>query len=87
MMLTCRESAKLISDELDRKLPLWLRLGLRVHLMMCSACRAYRQQLGALNKLISERFRGDRPADTADPQSLSNAARQRIKAALRDQAR
>jgi predicted anti-sigma-YlaC factor YlaD len=85
-MLTCRESAKLISDGLDRKLPLWLRLGLRVHLMMCSACRAYRQQLGALNKLISERFRADWPADATEPQSLSDGARQRIKAALRDQA-
>ncbi|KKM20060.1 hypothetical protein LCGC14_1649340 [marine sediment metagenome] len=80
-MLSCRETTRLISDGLDRRLSFWQRLGLRLHLVMCGACAAYRRQVTALNKLVSAHFRESRPAG---PHLLSGEARQRIKAALRD---
>jgi len=48
-MLSCKETARLVSDGLDRRLSLWQRMNLRLHLMMCGACSAYRRQVAQLN--------------------------------------
>ncbi len=61
-MLSCKETARLVSDQLDRKLPMRLRLHLRLHLMMCGACAAYRRQMIQLNLLFRRRF--DHPGDS-----------------------
>jgi predicted anti-sigma-YlaC factor YlaD len=83
-MLTCKGATQLISDGLDRKLPWWRRMGLRVHVMMCAACRAYRRQVIAIDALVRDRYG---PDPSIEPiQSLSDERRERIKAALRDQA-
>jgi len=55
-MLTCKETARLVSEGLDRKLSLWTRMNLRLHLMMCGACSAYRRQVETLNRVIHRRF-------------------------------
>jgi len=55
-MLTCKETARLISEGLDRKLSLWQRMNLRLHLMMCGACSAYRRQVETLNRIVRRRF-------------------------------
>ncbi len=44
-MLTCKEVTHLISESLDRELPLHKRLGVRVHLSLCKFCRQYRRQI------------------------------------------
>jgi len=44
-MLSCKESAQLISQGMDRSLSLRERIGLRLHLLMCYGCRNTRQQL------------------------------------------
>jgi len=55
-MLTCKETARLVSEGLDRSLPLRVRMSLRLHLMMCGACASYRRQIEALQNLIQRRF-------------------------------
>ena len=80
-MLSCKEITQLISEGLDRRLSFWQRVGLRLHLMMCGACTAYRRQITALNKLVSAHF-GE--SGSAGPHLLSGEVRQRIKATLRD---
>ncbi len=80
-MLSCKEITQLISEGLDRRLSFWQRVGLRLHLMMCGACAAYKRQVTTLNKLISTRF-GVSGRD--GPHLLSDEASRRIKAALRD---
>lgn len=62
-MLTCKDIARLVSDDLDRKLPLRQRLGLRLHLMMCGACSTYRRQVTQLHRLFRRRFREPTDAD------------------------
>ena len=79
-MLSCREATKMMSDGLDRRLTRWQRLQLRLHVTMCSACRAYRHQLQRLHALLRRRFSDD-PQPTEDEQ-LSDAARQRIRQRL-----
>jgi predicted anti-sigma-YlaC factor YlaD len=45
-MMKCEEVSKLVSQSLDRKLPLHQRIGIRLHLMMCKLCtQNYRQLL------------------------------------------
>ena len=82
-MLSCKETSMLISEGLDRKLPLRQRIALRIHLLMCSGCRACRRQLGALHRLIAERFKRDPSGKESSPLRLSEEARQKMKEALR----
>ncbi len=80
-MLSCKDVTKLVSENLDRDLSLWRRIGLRLHVMMCKGCSAYRRQIESLNKVVSDHYRDD-PAvkNCAD---LSSDALERIKASLR----
>lgn len=43
-MLTCRESAALMSQGMDRSLGRHERFMLRLHLLMCTGCRNARRQ-------------------------------------------
>ena len=82
-MLSCKEAARLISDRLDRELPLGRRIALRLHLAMCSACRRYRNQVESLNRLYSRRAKRELSRVDFDSQSLSAEARERINSSLR----
>lgn len=47
-MLRCREAMELLATDGWRTAPLGRRLALRLHLMMCRHCRAYRRALRRL---------------------------------------
>ncbi len=49
-MLNCKQATALISQRMDRDLPLSQRAGLRFHLMMCSGCRNYNRQMNFLRQ-------------------------------------
>jgi predicted anti-sigma-YlaC factor YlaD len=77
---SCREASRLASRAIDGPLPLGSRIALRMHLAMCRACRAYRRQLGLIDRLV----RGRAAAPPADEDlQLSDEARKRISEALR----
>lgn len=80
-MLSCKEVTKLVSENLDRHLPLWRRLGLRLHVAMCKGCSAYRRQIESLNKLVSDHYRNDQTVK--DCNDLPDDALERIKESLR----
>jgi len=77
-MLSCKDVTRLISDSMDRSLPLGKRIGVRLHLMICRFCARYERQL----LLIRDTVR--RIADPPDPpaalplEALSPEARERI---------
>ena len=79
-MLSCREATKLVSDNLDRNLPLWTRIGLRLHATMCKGCAAYRRQIESLNKLVSDHYRSDQAANNRN--DLPDGVLARIKESL-----
>jgi predicted anti-sigma-YlaC factor YlaD len=49
-MLTCKETTELISKEADEGLSLKESLDMRLHTMMCSACRNYRSNVNFLRR-------------------------------------
>ena len=49
-MLTCKETTELISREVDEGLNLKESLDVRLHIMMCSACRNYRSDVNFLRR-------------------------------------
>jgi len=57
-VLSCREVTERASDFLDRRLGFAGRLQMRLHLMICRACRAYLDQVRATIALL----RTSRPA-------------------------
>jgi len=82
MMITCKEAARLISERKDHKLGFKDRLGLRMHLVMCRMCTAYKNKLEIISRLArqaGELVLGDEPAAVA----LSTDARQRMKDKLK----
>ena len=57
-MPTCRDMSELVTDYLERRLPLGVRAGVRWHLSRCDACRTYfgqmRKMVGLLGRLPGE---------------------------------
>ncbi|MFZ0481850.1 MAG: zf-HC2 domain-containing protein [Desulfobacterales bacterium] len=49
-MFNCKKVTQLLSESLDRNLPLYERMGIRIHLMMCKFCSRYKEQLLFLRK-------------------------------------
>ena len=44
-MLSCKDTSVMISRSLDRKLTLHERISVKIHLMVCSACRRMVKQI------------------------------------------
>lgn len=60
-MLSCKEATELMSQEQDRPLSLAERLGLRLHVLICSACTNYRRQMSVLRAACRRFGGGDTP--------------------------
>lgn len=83
-MLNCHEASRLCSESLDRKLTLWQRAHLWLHLAMCRLCWHYRRDIVHLHEQARrfdeevEEAYGSKPTG-----GLSEEARLRIKQALK----
>ena len=78
-MITCEEASRLISESLDRKLPMGRRIALRIHLLMCKLCPRFLQQMLFL-KEASDHYKEEIEEDSS--YSLSINAREKIKSLL-----
>ena len=73
-LFSCKKISALISQSMDRKLPLYNRVGIQFHLMMCALCRRYRKQLLLIRSVFHKSNKGDEsPCD-----KLPADARERI---------
>jgi len=77
----CREVVRILSQSMDSKLSLTMRIKLRLHYLICAWCQRYEKQLHKLRKFISSvpDHLDDFSADT-----LSLTAKERMKEALRE---
>lgn len=81
-MLSCKDVSELLSESLDRKLPLWKRLSLWTHLGMCRLCRAFRKDLLHLHDRTRQQAE-EIEGDTSAPQvTLPDESRERLKRLL-----
>lgn len=69
-MMSCAQVAAIVRDHDHGKLPGRARLGVRLHLMMCGACRRYLRQLRAAMRLTQA---AAAPAE-APPAAVEDAA-------------
>jgi len=68
-MFTCRELVEELREYLDGEMPWYRRWLLGLHLLLCSACRAYLASYQATRRLV--KGLGDVDARTALPEDLS----------------
>jgi hypothetical protein len=61
MMLSCKEVSHLVSQGLDRRLGLWERLRLRLHLAICDGCTNFSRQMQFLRKAVSRLAEHSKP--------------------------
>lgn len=62
-MKSCREVTRLLSEAQERSLGLGERASLRLHLMMCAACRNFGQQMDSLRQISRAYARGGYGSD------------------------
>ncbi len=96
-MLNCKDMTKLISDSLEHQVPFRRRMEMRLHIMMCTLCRNFRENAMLLRK-VARSSPDIASSDTESPSrvgenqpeasiKLSPAAKRRIIAALEDSPR
>jgi hypothetical protein len=59
MLLSCRETTRLLSQREDRALAFGERVALRVHLAICNGCRNVGVQFRFLRRAVKELARDD----------------------------
>ena len=78
----CKTITPKLGESLDRKLGLWTRLIMKLHMFTCGPCRRYLHQIKLIKEAVhkvDERLSGD-----ANPRiSLSTDAKDRIRQNLR----
>jgi hypothetical protein len=82
-MLSCKEVSYLVSESLDRKLPLWQRVQVRMHLLVCRFCSRFRKQTLFLREAARHYLTAVEEAETGPGTPLSPGARDRIKRSLK----
>ncbi|OGL46653.1 MAG: hypothetical protein A2161_01940 [Candidatus Schekmanbacteria bacterium RBG_13_48_7] len=86
-MLTCKEVAQLVSDSFENKLPLFQRIGMWIHYLMCRQCLEYHRQIHFLRKIYQLYTSELDIVGSRLNASLSAEARENIKVLLRNAAR
>jgi hypothetical protein len=81
-MLTCRDVTELFTDYDERALPWRRRVAVRLHVLMCGACRRYLAQLRAVS--VALRGLGVEPPPQAVRQGLTAAFRRAAKTSGRE---
>jgi len=81
LFYSCAEATRLISDAMDRSLPVGGRIKLRAHLFICRFCDRYRRQLQFLRAAV--RWDISRLVEPqTDPSGLSPEAKERLRRRL-----
>jgi hypothetical protein len=82
MMLSCKDVTRLLSDSMDRSLPIGKRIGVRLHLLICKFCARYERQLHLIRDTVRRIAAAEETPGEPFGGALSEAARTRIRSAL-----
>ena len=67
-MLSCREVTRLVSDAQERPLGLQDRMSMRMHLLMCSACRNFEDQMTTVRAAMRKLAKSELPDQESRPE-------------------
>ena len=81
-MLSCKDATRLISESMDRSLPLRRRIGVRIHLFICRFCARYERQLLLLRETARRMAEAKEWPGEPSVETLSDGARDRIRKSL-----
>ena len=81
-MLSCKDVTRLISESMDRSLPLRKRIGVRLHLLICKFCARYERQLLLIRKTVRHLVATEEKPGEPYGETLSEEAKERIKKSL-----
>jgi hypothetical protein len=81
-MYSCKQVSQIVSESLDKKLPLWTRLQLRMHLAMCGICSRFRKTMIRVDREIKQHAHEVEADHAHDSARLSDTSRNRIQRQL-----
>ena len=81
--MKCSHATRLLSEAEERQLTSRERFRLRLHILICTACRRFQKQLGLLRLLFTQASPKMLAAVYASDATLSEPRRLRIKELLR----
>ncbi len=84
IMLSCKEAAQFVSQELDQPLHKGDRFKMVLHLIMCRVCSCYRKQLNFLHGILGRVSSDFDDASVNEGAHLSQEAKTRIKDRIND---
>ena len=78
----CRDITPTIGESLDRKLGLWERLIMKLHLFTCDRCVRYLDQIGFLGRTFHDHHELIAEPDASDTVAFSAEAKDKLKQML-----
>jgi hypothetical protein len=81
-MFNCKEVSQLVSESMDRTLPFYQRVLIRMHLLMCKYCTRCREQFEAIRAACGHAELHGKELD--DSRALSNDGKERLKEFLKN---
>ena len=84
---SCRELAPVMSQSLDRPLSLRENFQLKLHIIVCVWCERYMKQLRQMRDAVRLRAEIEVNEEIDSSQTLSDEARERLKKALKENAK
>lgn len=81
-MLSCKEVTDLASRRQDAPLSLRTRVAMRLHLLICTMCSRYVQQLDFIRRVMAAYRERDEPSGI---KGLSSEGRAKIREAIRNE--
>ena len=81
-MFSCKDVSQLLSESMDRSLPFYQRVLMRMHLLMCKYCSRLKEQFEALRAAgRHEELYGN---ELDESRALSNDGKERLKKFLKN---
>ena len=81
-MYNCKEVSEMVSESMDRALPFYQRVLIRMHLLMCKYCTRVREQFEAIR--AASRYEELHGKELDDSRSLSTDGKERLKEFLKN---
>ena len=81
-MYNCKEVSEMVSDSMDRALPFYQRVLMRMHLLMCKYCTRCREHFETLR--AASRYEELHGKELDDSHALSNDGKERLKEFLKN---